>query len=367
MPIFEPGLDAVVARTAGAGRLSFTTDAAAAIADCQVIFLAVGTPLADDGSADLTHVEAAARAIGQAMDGYRVIVNKSTVPVGTGRKLRAWIAAELAGRGLSIDCDVVANPEFLREGSAVHDFMHPDRVVLGVESDRAREIMRGIYRVLYLNGTPFIETGLESAEMIKYAANALLAVKITYINEIANLCGKLGADVKAVAIGMGKDSRIGSKFLQPGPGYGGSCLPKDTRVLADMAARAGSPLRIVEAAIKANGHQQLMMVDTIQAVLGGVQGKRIAVLGLAYKPDTADMRDSPALAILEGLVAQGATVNAYDPAAMAEARWRLGKLGDAVRYSSNEYDTMPGAAALVILTEWNQFRNLDLDRARLLL
>ena len=367
IPIFEPGLADVVQRTVESGRLSFTTDTTAAVVASEVVFIAVGTPPADDGSADLKYVEAASRSIGQAMDGYRVIVDKSTVPIGTARKVKLWIAEELARRGVQHDFDVVSNPEFLREGTAVYDFMHPDRVVLGLESDRARELIRSLYRVLYLNETPFIETGLESAEMIKYAANAFLAVKITYINEIANLCEKVGADVKAVAIGMGKDGRIGSKFLHPGPGYGGSCFPKDTKALADIAAKVGSPVSIVEATIKANEHQKLRMVDKIETVLGGVQGKRIAVLGLAFKQNTDDMRDSPALTIIEGLVAQGATINAYDPKAMPEAKWRLEKLGDGIRYFTNEYDTMKDAEALVILTEWNQFRNLDFSKAKLML
>jgi UDPglucose 6-dehydrogenase len=241
IPIFEPGLDDVVQRTVAAGRLSFTTDTEAAIAASEVVFIAVGTPPADDGSADLKYVQAAARGIGQAMDGYRVIVDKSTVPIGTARKVKLWIAEELARRGVAHDFDVVSNPEFLREGTAVYDFMHPDRVVLGVESERARELMRSLYRVLYLNETPFIETGLESAEMIKYAANAFLAVKITYINEIANLCEKVGADVKAVAIGMGKDGRIGSKFLHPGPGYGGSCFPRGRQVHQGRGLRPDAP------------------------------------------------------------------------------------------------------------------------------
>jgi UDPglucose 6-dehydrogenase len=367
IPIFEPALDEVVQRTVAAGRLSFTTDTEAAIAASEVVFIAVGTPPADDGSADLKYVEAAARGIGQAMDGYRVIVDKSTVPIGTARKVKLWIAEELASRGVAHGFDVVSNPEFLREGTAVYDFMHPDRVVLGLESERARELMRSLYRVLYLNETPFIETGLESAEMIKYAANAFLAVKITYINEIANLCEKVGADVKAVAIGMGKDGRIGSKFLHPGPGYGGSCFPKDTKALAEIGAKEGSPVSIVEATIKANERQKLRMVDKIKASLGSVQGKKIAVLGLAFKPNTGDSHDSPAITIIEGLVAQGATVYAYDPEAMVEARWRLEKLGDGIHYCTNEYDTMKDAEALVILTEWNQFRNLDFDKAKLLL
>jgi len=256
IPIFEPGLDEVVERNVKAGRLSFTTNAPEAISNNDVIFIAVGTPPADDGSADLSSVEAVARTIGKHMAGYRVIVDKSTVPIGTGRAVASWISEELKARGESFEFDVVSNPEFLREGSAVYDFMHPDRVVIGAETDRAKSIMKDVYRSLYLNETPFIETNLESAEMIKYASNAFLAVKITYINEIANLCEKVGADVKAVAQAMGKDGRIGPKFLHPGPGYGGSCFPKDTRALADIARKSESPLKIVEATINANESQK---------------------------------------------------------------------------------------------------------------
>lgn len=367
IPIFEPGLDEVVERNVAAGRLSFTTDGKTAVASCEVVFIAVGTPPADDGSADLRYVEAAARGIGQAMTGYRVVVDKSTVPIGTGRSVQAWIAEELALRGVDHGFDVVSNPEFLREGTAVYDFLHPDRVVLGLESERAREEMRGIYRVLYLNETPFIETDLESAEMIKYAANAFLAVKITYINEIASLCEKVGADVKAVAIGMGKDGRIGSKFLHPGPGYGGSCFPKDTKALADMAAKVGAPVRIVEATIAANERQKLWMVEKVEEALGSLEGRQIAVLGLAFKQNTDDMRESPAIAILEGLVSRGARIRAFDPKAMEEAKWRLRSIEGGITYCSGEYETMEGSDALVILTEWNQFRNLDLERVKRLL
>lgn len=367
IPIFEPGLSDVVARNVTAERLSFTTEADAAIKASEVIFIAVGTPPADDGSADLRYVEDAARTIGRVMDGYRVVVDKSTVPIGTGTRVREWVAEELAARNLAQDFDVVSNPEFLREGSAVYDFMHPDRVVLGIESDKAREAMRAIYRVLYLNETPFIETNLESAEMIKYASNAFLAVKITFINEIANLCEKVGADVKAVATAMGKDGRIGPKFLHPGPGYGGSCFPKDTKALADIARKNDSPLKVVEATILANETQKLLMVDKIEKTLGSLKGKKLAVLGLAFKPNTDDMREAPALAILEKLVSSGAKIKAYDPEAMKEASWRLQAIDDHVTYCAGEYDTMKDADALVILTEWNQFRNLDLGRVKHLL
>jgi len=374
IPIFEPGLSDVVARNVAAERLSFTTEASWAIEAAEVIFIAVGTPPSDDGSADLRYVEEAARTIGRTISSYRVVVDKSTVPIGTGRLVKRWIAEELDVRAaqspssaLSHDFDVVSNPEFLREGSAVYDFMHPDRVVLGIESDKAREAMRAIYRVLYLNETPFIETNLESAEMIKYASNAFLAVKITFINEIANLCEKVGADVKAVATAMGKDGRIGAKFLHPGPGYGGSCFPKDTKALADIARKNDSPLKVVEATILANEAQKLRMVDKIEEALGSLKGKKLAVLGLAFKPNTDDMREAPALAILAALVSGGARIKAYDPEAMKEASWRLQAIDDHVTYCAGEYDTMKDADALVILTEWNQFRNLDLAKVKRLL
>lgn len=367
IPIFEPGLEEVVARNVTSGRLSFGTGIQAAVRDCEVVFIAVGTPPADDGSADLSYVESAARGIGKAMSGYRVVVDKSTVPIGTGRRVRGWIEEELALRGVAHAFDVVSNPEFLREGTAVYDFLHPDRVVLGIESERARETMRGIYRVLYLNETPFIETGLESAELIKYASNAFLAVKITFINEIANLCERVGADVKAVAIGMGKDGRIGSKFLHPGPGYGGSCFPKDTKALADIARKADSPVRVVEAAMAANEYQKLRMVEKVEEALGDLNGKTLAVLGLAFKQNTDDMRESPAIAIIEGFAERGARMRAFDPKAMEEAKWRFAGIGDRITYCIDEYGTMEGADALIILTEWNQFRNLDLKRAKSLL
>lgn len=367
IPIFEPGLSDVVARNMAAERLSFTTDASQTIQAAEVIFIAVGTPPSDDGSADLRYVEEAARTIGRTIDSYRVVVDKSTVPIGTGRLVKKWIAEELGARSLSHEFDVVSNPEFLREGSAVYDFMHPDRVVLGIESDKAREAMRAIYRVLYLNETPFIETNLESAEMIKYASNAFLAVKITFINEIANVCEKVGADVKAVATAMGKDGRIGPKFLHPGPGYGGSCFPKDTKALADIARKHESPLKVVEATILANEAQKSRMVEKIEKSLGSLKGKKLAILGLAFKPNTDDMREAPALAILAALVSGGARIKAYDPEAMKEASWRLQAIDDHVTYCAGEYDTMKDADALVILTEWNQFRNLDLAKVKRLL
>jgi UDPglucose 6-dehydrogenase len=365
--IFEPGLDDVVARTFKAGRLTFTTDLPVAVRANDVIFIAVGTPPADDGSADLRHVEVAARAIARAMNGHKVIVDKSTVPVGTGRKVAAWVKEELALRGEDCGFDVVSNPEFLREGSAVQDFTHPDRVVIGSDSPEARSIMKEVYRALYLNETPYIETGLETAEMIKYAANAFLAMKITFINEVANLCEKAGADVQEVAKALGKDGRIGPKFLHAGPGYGGSCFPKDTRAMARTGRDFGEPLRLIEATIAANDRQKARMVQKIEDGMGGLAGKTIAILGLTFKPNTDDMREAPSISICEGLVARGAHLRVRDPAGMKEAKRRLTSIKNSVDFACDEYDAMKGADALVILTEWNDYRNLDWDKVKALM
>jgi len=374
IPIYEPGLEDVVARNSVVCRLRFTDSLPDAVAQSDVIFIAVGTPPSEDGSADLSYVENAARAIGRVMTAYKVVVDKSTVPIGTARKVKRWIGEEIAarvGRGEIADSelgfDVVSNPEFLREGAAVHDFTHPDRIVIGAETERARTIMKDVYRSLYINETPYIETNLESAEMIKYASNAFLAVKISFINEIANLCEKTGADVKEVAKAVGRDGRIGGKFLHPGPGYGGSCFPKDTRALVRTARDADSPLSVIEAAIQANEEQKKFMVSKIESALGNLCGKKIAVLGLAFKPNTDDMREAPALTIISALATKGAHVNAADPAAIAEAKWRLADLGDSVSFFKDEYEAMAGADALVIITEWNQYRNLDFSRVKKLL
>jgi UDPglucose 6-dehydrogenase len=377
IPIYEPGLDAVVARNAQTGRLWFSTDLAAALAKSDVVFIAVGTPQADDGGADLSHVEEAARQIGALIKGYTVIVDKSTVPIGTGRKVACWTREELEKRGLDIDFDVVSNPEFLREGSAVYDFTHPDRVVIGSDSERARRIMKDVYRSLYLNETPYIETGLESAEMIKYASNAFLAVKITFINEIANLCEKTGADARDVAKAMGRDGRIGPKFLHPGPGYGGSCFPKDTRALAKTGRDRGAAQSIVETAIAANEAQKIRAAKKIEAVLGAapgtapgtasgtarggsLDGKTLGLLGLSFKPNTDDIRESPAIVLCEYLAERGAKLRLYDPAAMKAAKSRLAGIKESVYFAGDEYDAAKNAAALIIATEWNQFRNIDL-------
>jgi UDPglucose 6-dehydrogenase len=368
--IFEPGLDEVVERNVKVGRLTFTTELASTLNKCDVIFIAVGTPPAEDGSADLQYVEQVTRQIGRFINKYIIVVDKSTVPIGTGQKVKRWISDEIAKRGLNIEFDVVSNPEFLREGTAVYDFTHPDRVVIGAESEKARNIMKNVYRVLYLNETPYIETNIESAEMIKYASNAFLAVKISFINEIANLCEKTGANVKHIAKAMGKDGRIGSKFLHPGPGYGGSCFPKDTRAFAAIARLNNSPLSIVETTITANELQKTKMINKIEKGMGGygsLSEKTIAILGLAFKNNTNDMRESPSIDICEGLVKLGARLRLYDPAAMNEAIWRLKSIEKHIVFADNEYNAIDGSHALVLATEWNQFRNLDLEKINKLL
>ncbi|GHV56123.1 UDP-glucose 6-dehydrogenase [Spirochaetia bacterium] len=367
IPIFESGLDAVVERNTHAGRLFFTTELAAAMKNSAVVFIAVGTPPAEDGGADLRYVEQVARKIGQHIEKYTIIVDKSTVPIGTARKVTQWVQDELDKRHTAVAFDVVSNPEFLREGTAVYDFTHPDRVVIGTESVSARKVMKEVYRALYLNETPYIETNLESAEMIKYAANAFLAVKIAFINQIANLCEKTGANVQDVAAAVGRDGRIGSKFLHPGPGYGGSCFPKDTQALAKIGREQGAPISIVETTIEANKRQKQLMIDKIERGFGGpgaLPGKTIAVLGLAYKNNTNDMRESPAIIICEGLVERGARLRVWDPAAMQEASWRLEAIKSSVYFADSEYDAVQGSHALALVTEWNQFRNLDLARIK---
>ena len=361
VPIYEPGLEALVAANAAAGRLSFTEDVADAVAAADVVMLAVGTPSRHgDGHADLSFVFEAARQVADALDGYTVVATKSTVPVGAGREIARIIREQRPDAAF----DVVSNPEFLREGSAIGDFMRPDRVVVGVDSEQAREVMRALYRPLFLIETPVLFTSLETAELIKYAANCFLATKITFINEIADLCERLGADVQDVAKGIGLDGRIGRYFLHAGPGFGGSCFPKDTAAFVRIAEEAGAPSEIVEAVLRRNTARKAAMVDKIvQACGGSVAGKTIAVLGVTFKPNTDDVRESPSLVILPGLIEQGAKARAFDPAGMEEARALL----DGVVWCNDSYDAMEGADALIILTEWNEFRALDLERARGLL
>ena len=365
VPIYEPGLPALIAKNVAAGRLRFTTDAAAAVAAAPVIFLALPTPPGEDGSADLSYVLAAADAIAEHMAEPKVIVNKSTVPIGTGRKVKEIVRARLDRRGASIAFDVVSNPEFLREGSAVRDFMHPDRVVIGSDNEKSRETIRDIYNVLYLIDTPFIFTSLETAELIKYASNAFLATKIAFINEVANLCDAVKADVRDIARAMGMDGRIGKFFLHPGPGYGGSCLPKDTKALVKIGQEHGVRMSIVDSVVKANDFQRHRMVRKIEIGLGELKSKTIGVLGLAFKQATDDIRESSSIPIVLELIEKGAQVKVFDPQAMENAR-KLAFAGAAspvpLAYGSDEYDAAANADALVILTEWNQFRHLDLGR-----
>jgi UDPglucose 6-dehydrogenase len=361
MPIYEPGLAALVAANVAAGRLSFTTDLSAAVAGADAVFIAVGTPSRrGDGHADLSYVFAAAEAIGRALRGPAVVVTKSTVPVGTGDQVAAILRGTRAKGGV----EVAANPEFLREGSAIADFMRPDRVVIGADSERARVVLRQLYRPLYLIETPMLFTDVATAELIKYAANAFLATKVTFINEIADLCETLGADVQDVARGIGLDGRIGRKFLHAGPGFGGSCFPKDCRALLRTAGEAGGGLAIVETVLRVNEARKRRMADKIAAACGGsLAGKSLAVLGLTFKPNTDDMRDAPSLEILPRLIAAGARIRAFDPEGMDEAR----KLMPELIYCRDAYQTMEGADALILLTEWNEFRGLDLGRVRDLL
>ena len=361
IPIFEPGLEELVKNNVEGGRLTFTTNLKEAVAGVDAVFIAVGTPTRkDDGHADLTYVHNAAKEIALAMDHYTVVVTKSTVPVGTGREVENIIRKARP----EAEFDVVSNPEFLRAGSAINDFMRPDRVVIGTESDRAREVMRKLYRALYLIETPILYTNLETSELIKYAANAFLATKITFINEVADLCEKVGADVHDVAKGIGLDGRIGKKFLHPGPGYGGSCFPKDTLALTKTAQDYNSPIRIVETVAEVNDQRKVRMAMKVIAACGGtVRGKTIAILGLTFKPNTDDMRESPSLEIIPSLQTAGATVRVYDPEGMHEAE----KLLTGAVFCKDAYDAMTGADAVAILTEWNQFRNLDLKRMKTLL
>lgn len=353
IPIYEPGLDDLVARNVSAGRLSFATDLAEPVASADAVFIAVGTPTRrGDGHADLSYVYAASEEVAAHLNGYTVIVTKSTVPVGTGREVEAIVKKT----NPDADFDVASNPEFLREGSAINDFMRPDRVVVGTTSPRARDVMGALYRPLNLRETPILFTTLETSELIKYASNAFLAVKISYINQMADLCEALGANVHDVAKGMGLDGRIGSKFLHPGPGYGGSCFPKDTLALVKTAEDAGRPVSIVEDVVRYNAYRKISMTDRIVDAAGGdVKGKTIAILGLAFKPETDDMRDSPALDILPRLVAAGAIVKAYDPAATEQAKPLL---PDAVQYKDNAQDCLDGADVMAVITEWNEFRAL---------
>lgn len=360
IPIFEPGLDALVAQNVRAGRLSFDTDAAASVKAADAVFIAVGTPSRrGDGHADLSYVYAAAEEIAELIEGFTVIVTKSTVPVGTGDEIERRIRAKRP----DADFAVVSNPEFLREGAAIEDFKRPDRVVVGIEDERARPVMTELYRPLYLNETPIVFTGRRTSELIKYAANAFLAMKITFINEMADLCEAVGADVQQVAKGIGLDKRIGNKFLNAGPGYGGSCFPKDTLALVRTAVDAGSPVRLIETTVAVNDARKKAMATKVGAASGDLKGKTVGVLGLTFKPNTDDMRDAPSLDIIPALQAQGARVQAFDPEGTHEAQSLLKD----VEFRADPYAVAQGADALVIITEWDQFRALDLDRVKSLM
>ncbi|HKX83586.1 MAG TPA: UDP-glucose/GDP-mannose dehydrogenase family protein [Pyrinomonadaceae bacterium] len=360
IPIYEPGLDQIVEKNVRDGRLHFTTDIKSAVETAQVVFLAVGTPPKEDGSPDMSYYQQAAKDVAEAMNGYKVLVTKSTVPIGTGKWLREFVTAN---QKTKTDFGVASNPEFLREGAAIDDFMRPDRVVIGSNEEKAIEVMKELYRPLYLIETPIVITSLEAAELIKYAANAFLATKITFINEVANLCDAIGCDVHDVARGMGMDNRIGRKFLHPGPGYGGSCFPKDTRALTTVADQFGVETRIVDAVIEANERQRDAMIPKIEKLVGDLAGKQIGVLGLSFKPETDDMRESPAIEIIHSMIGKGAKVRAFDPVAMEEAKHFI----DGLDYADDEYDAIRDADALVIVTEWNQFRALDMEKVKGLL
>lgn len=364
VPIYEPGLKELLEKNMKAERIEFTTDMKYTTENSDVIFIAVGTPPALDGSADLHFVLEVATNIGKYMNGYKVVVDKSTVPVGTGKIVRETIQKELNNRNLDYEFDIVSNPEFLREGKAVGDCLRPDRVVIGTESERAKEIMKKVYDVLFINETPFVFTNIETAEMIKYASNAFLAVKISFINEISLLAEKVGANTQEIAKAMGKDGRISPKFLHCGPGYGGSCFPKDTKAIVDIAKKHGEDMYVIKAAIDANEKQKRKMVEKIIDKMEGVEGKHIAILGLSFKPDTDDMREAPSLDIIRGLVEAGAKIQAYCPEGMKEARWRLEDCENSITYCADEYSVVNEADAVVLMTEWNQFRGMNLDKVR---
>lgn len=355
MPIYEPGLDALIAKGVREGRLGFSTDVKGTVEQSLVVFLAVGTPQSGDGSADMSQIDEVANEIARALNGYKVIVTKSTVPVGAASRIKKIIEEN---KVTPSRFSVAANPEFLREGAAINDFMRPDRVVIGCTDDEAVAILKDVYRPLYLIETPFVITTPESAEMIKYASNAFLATKVSFINEISGLCERLGADVHDVSRGMGMDARIGSKFLHPGPGFGGSCFPKDAQALVALGRSVDYEVRIVDAALRVNESQKNSMIERIKRLLPHLEGKTVAILGLAFKPETDDIREAPSLRIINDLVKAGACVRVYDPAAMESAQ-RL--LPDIV-YCEDEYDAARGSDGLVVVTEWNQFRSLDIDR-----
>jgi UDPglucose 6-dehydrogenase len=359
LPIYEPGLDEMVKRNFDKGRLGFSTQLSESIKDCEVVFIAVGTPPDEDGSADLKYVLGVASEIGQHMDDYKVIVTKSTVPVGTAKKVKTAIQLALNQRASDLSFDVASNPEFLKEGAAIEDFMKPDRIVIGVESERSQEVMSRLYKPFLLNGHPCIFMDIPSAEMTKYAANSMLATKISFMNDIANLCEIMGADVNMVRKGIGSDSRIGHKFIYPGIGYGGSCFPKDVKALIKTASENGYNMQVLKAVEQVNEHQKTVMFDKLKKHIADLKGKTIALWGLSFKPKTDDMREAPSLVLIEALLQAGAQVKAYDPVAMHEAQ-RL--LGNTIHYSQDQYEALADADALVVVTEWPEFRSPNFDK-----
>jgi UDPglucose 6-dehydrogenase len=355
LPIYEPGLEEMVARNVKSGRLNFSTSLAESIKGADVAFIAVGTPPGEDGSADLKYVLAVARGIGENIDSYCVVVTKSTVPVGTAAKVRAEVEGALSKRGANVDFDVASNPEFLKEGAAIDDFLKPDRIVVGVSSERAEEAMRRLYKPFLLNGHPIIFMDIPSAEMTKYAANSMLATKISFMNDIANLCEIMGADVNKVRQGIGSDARIGTKFIYPGIGYGGSCFPKDVKALIKTAQENGYQMQVLQAVEGVNDAQKEVLFNKVKKHFGGdLQGKKFAIWGLSFKPKTDDMREAPSLVIIEKLLAEGATVSAYDPVAVGEAKHTL---GDTITYAKDQFDALVDADALLVVTEWPEFRS----------
>lgn len=369
MPIYESGLDAIIERNRYYKRLSFTTSMEMAIKSSDVIFIAVGTPQADDGRADMMYFDTAIDEIAPYVDSYKVIINKSTVPVGTGKRSKEKFSNYFKSANKNIEVDIVSNPEFLREGRAVHDFTVQDRVVIGSDSERAIEVVKNVYRVLYLNETPFIITSLETAEMIKYTTNAFLAMKITFINEIANLCEAVGANVQEVAKALGKDGRISSKFLHAGAGYGGSCFPKDTKAITAIAEDYGVNLSLVKSTIRANDRQKIYMAEKIEREYDSLKGKTFCVLGISFKPNTDDIREAPAIEIMKYLIDKEAVIQVYDPIAMDNAKRYFDKTvyEENIHYCENEYEAMRGCEGLIIVTEWNAFRMLDFERMKKLL
>jgi UDPglucose 6-dehydrogenase len=364
VPIYEPGLKELLEKNMNAKRIEFTTDIKYTIENSEVIFIAVGTPSALDGSADVHYVLDVAKNVGKYMDNYKVIVDKSTVPVGTGKFVKSTIQQELDKRKLNLKFDVVSNPEFLREGKAIGDCLKPDRVVIGTENKKAKDIMKKVYDVLFINETPFIFTNIETAEMIKYASNAFLAVKISFINEIALLAEKVGANTQDISKAMGKDGRISPKFLHCGPGYGGSCFPKDTKAWVDIAEKHKEDMFVIKAAIEANEKQKRKITDKIIDKMNGVKGKNIAILGLSFKPDTDDVRNAPSIDIIRRLIRAGAFIQAYCPEGMKEAKWRLDDCKESITYCIDEYFATIGADAVVLITEWHQFRGMDLNKIK---